>query len=137
MLNEMDSSVQRSRAFAWRPHNAGMDTPPKTDIAAALNRVLLTHKERLRSKNHWAGLAKIPATTVLDAFKGANSTIDTLTKLAEGAGLSLAELLAYGDPDWEIQVKTRKTFRSWSIEEFDGLIRILERRSGQPDSAAS
>lgn len=129
MLHEIDSSVQRSRAFARGPHNAGMDTPPKTDIAAALNRVLLTHKERLRSKNHWAGLSKLPATTVLDAFNGANSTIDTLTKLADGAGMSLAELLAYGDPDWEMQVKTRRTFRSWSTEDFDALIRVLERRT--------
>ncbi|MGF7178276.1 hypothetical protein [Azospirillum doebereinerae] len=114
-----------------------MDTPPKTDITAALNRVLATHKERLRSKNHWAGLAKIPATTVLDAFKGANSTIDTLTKLAEGAGLTLAELLAYGDPDWQVQVKTRNTFRSWTIDEVEGLIRALERRSGPQDAGAS
>lgn len=129
MLHEIDSSVRRSRAFARGPHNAGMDTPPKTDIAAALNRVLLTHKERLRSKNHWAGLSKLPATTVLDAFNGANSTIDTLTKLADGAGMSLAELLAYGDPDWEMQVKTRRTFRSWSTEDFDALIRVLERRT--------
>ncbi|CAO3420869.1 hypothetical protein [Azospirillum endophyticum] len=114
-----------------------MDKPLKTDIAAALNRVLLTHKERLRSKNHWAGLSKLPTTTVLDAFNGANSTIDTLTKLADGAGMSLAELLAYGDPDWQIQVKTRQTFRSWSTEDFEALIRLLERRPVSHDCGAS
>jgi hypothetical protein len=137
VFEQFESSVQRSRAFAPGPHNAAMETPPKTDIAAALNRVLLTRKERLRSKNHWAGLAKIPTTTVLDAFKGSNSTIDTLTKLAEGAGMTLAELLAHGDPDWEVQVKIRNTFRSWTIEDVDGLIRLLERRSGPRDSDAS
>lgn len=98
----------------------------KTDIVAAFNRVLDEKKETLRSKNNWRVLAGIPKTTALGAFAGKNPTMDTLEKLAAAAGLTVGEMLEYGDPDWHAKVRARSLISKLTDAQLLGLIQFLE-----------
>ncbi len=74
----------------------------------ALSRVLQRHQDRLVTKHHWATeLAGLTESTARSAFSGRNVTLKTLQALANAAGMSVSELLEYGEPDWEKRVRAR------------------------------
>lgn len=109
----------------------------KTDFVQAFNRVLAARKDLLRSKNNWRVLSGIPKTTALGAFAGKNPTIDTLEKLAAAAQMTVAELMAYGDPDWQTKVALFERFKGWKPNEIADLVKLLERRAEPPAPGAS
>jgi DNA-binding phage protein len=99
------------------------------NIPAALHNALKTHKALLRSINHWGNLTGLGRTTVREAFKpDANPTVDTLTKLAAAANMTLAELLDYGTPDWQIRVRARQLLSRWPASDVLKLAELLDRR---------
>lgn len=102
-----------------------MSDPRQTNLVEAFNRVLEARKDVLRSKNNWRVLAEIPKTTALDAFAGRNPTMDTLQKLAKAAQMTVAEMLEYGDPDWEFKVAMRMTSGDLSDQEKSALLLLL------------
>jgi hypothetical protein len=105
-----------------------MSDQPQTDIVAAFNRVLDARKSLLKSKNNWRVLSGVPKTTALDAFAGKNPTMDTLQKLAAAAKMTVAEMLEYGDPDWEAKAKARAILREMEPGEIASLTTLLKIR---------
>lgn len=103
----------------------------RTDIPAALTRVMKRH-ERVGNPTRWAKLAGLPRQTVADAVRGANTTLETLQKMAAGAGMTLAELLEYGDEGWESRTAARMLLRSMTVEEIEALSVLLGKRSATP-----
>jgi transcriptional regulator with XRE-family HTH domain len=65
-------------------------------VAAALRQTLAGNKAILKSRANWAKLAGLSHTTVREAFEGANATADTLTALANAAGMELADMIQLG-----------------------------------------
>lgn len=111
-----------------------MDHSHQTSITLALSRALKARKELLRSKNHWSVRAGLPQTTVRDAFSPEkNPTAETLIKMATAAEMTLAELLEYGDPDWETKAAARTLLKKMDREEIEALTMILRKRSA-PDA---
>ncbi|MCM8736620.1 hypothetical protein M5E06_21060 [Azospirillum sp. A1-3] len=105
-----------------------MSDQPQTDIIAAFNRVLDARKALLKSKNNWRVLSGLPKTTALDAFAGKNPTMDTLQKLATAAEMTVAEMLEYGDPDWETKAQARAILRQMQPGEITSLTTLLKLR---------
>lgn len=135
-VDRLPCAVERRRAFSRVRHNAGMQDKPSFRVSDALHRALQANKRLLKSMNHWGVRAGLPQTTVRDAFNPErNPTIDTLTRLAAAADMTVAELMEYGDPDWEVRVKARQAFRGWTAQELTDLAHLLERRTA-PDDAA-
>ncbi|MFP5516356.1 MAG: hypothetical protein ACLGJC_25160 [Alphaproteobacteria bacterium] len=118
-----------------------MSDQPQTDIVAAFNRVLDARKPLLKSKNNWRVLSGLPKTTALDAFAGKNPTMDTLQKLASAAEMTVAEMLEYGDPDWQTKAEARAMLRemtSGEIASLTTLLRIrIDRAEGGTDGRAA
>ena len=103
----------------------------KTDIIEAFNRVLAARKNVLRSKNNWRVLAEVPKTTALDAFAGRNPTVETLEKLAKAAGMTVAEMLEYGDPEWEWRIAARALLQGMSKQEVTALAVLLRKQEAK------
>lgn len=117
-------------AFYRDPHYlSGMETQG-TDLIAAFDRVLEERKDLLRNKGAWAKMAGLRDSTARGAFANKNPTVDTLTRLAEAAGLTLAELLEYGDPDWEIKRRAKALVRQLGDEQLQALENLLLSRLG-------
>jgi len=112
-----------------------MEEIKKTDVKAALERVLEASKMRFKTANQWYTKAGLTESTGRSAF-GGNPTVKTLEKLAEAAGLSLAEMLEYGDPDWQQKRRARAFVASMTDEEAAALARLLERRAARDSSVS-
>ena len=101
-------AIQRGRGFSRSGHNGAMSGTANTHLINALARVLQRHQERLVTKHHWATeLAGLTESTARSAFTGRNVTLKTLQALASAAGMSVSEMLEYGEPDWETRVRAR------------------------------
>ncbi len=98
-------------------------------VRAALARVLEIHKARIPDPTHWARLAGMPESTARKLMRGKNTTVKTLRALAEPLGMSVGELLDYGEDDWERRLRIRNYFRSWSDGDLVALDQLLSRQA--------
>ena len=115
-----------------------MEKTRSTSVPDALKRALAANKSLLRSKNNWSVLAELPQSTVLDAFRpNKNPTIDTLSKMAAAAKMTVSELLEYGDPEWEAKVAARQLLKGMEAGEIKALTVILRGRSQNGGSSSS
>lgn len=118
------------------------ETKTATNIPLALRRVLAERQGFLKSMNNWAKISEAKPSTVRDAFNpDNNTTLETLSKLAKGAGLTLAEMLEYGDLDWENKIAARRLIMEMTSEEIEALRVLLsartEKKGGERHAAAS
>ena len=128
------STVYRPRGLPWLRHNGGMVA--KTNITESLRRVSALFPNA-RNPTQWAKSSQCGRQTVVDAINGSNATLDTLHKLAQGVGLTLAEMLEYGDHDWENKVAARRLLMEMTPEEVTALRTLLfarkeKERDGKP-----
>lgn len=123
-------------ALPWGHHNGDMDEPKRTDIPTALQRVMAAHPS-VGNVTRWAAAAALPRQTVADATKGANTTLTTLLKLATAAGMTLAEMLEYGDPDWDHKAAARELLNGMSKDEIAALTVLLRGKEQKGEIASS
>lgn len=109
-------------------HNGGMENGIPIDVAAACERVFNARKDKLRTKTEWARKAGLTESTARTAFAGRNTTVATLAALAEAAGMTLPEMLEYGQPDWEVKVRVRALVRQMSDDQLQALENLLVSR---------
>lgn len=108
----------------------------RTDIPLALKRVMAAI-ETIANVNRWATVSGVPRQTLKDAVEGSNVTAETLERLAGAANMTVAEMLEFGDPDWEWLVAARDLLKGMSSEEIQALAKLLRPRIGPPESDAS
>lgn len=132
-----ECAIQRGRAFSRTSDNAGMGEATKTNIKLALERVLEAQRSLLETKNNWATLAGLTESTARTAFSGRNTTVKTLQALADAAGMTISQMLEYGEPDWKVRVRARAVFSGWTAEELEGFLKGLERQSATRANGAA
>ncbi|MBP2232500.1 hypothetical protein J2847_005829 [Azospirillum agricola] len=140
------SAIERGRDFSRSRHNTAMvddRISDRPDLGEVVDRVMSVHGDRLHSPNNWAKMAGKNESTLRSAMRG-NPTVSTLHAIAKAAGMTVVELLEYGEPDWEQRVRARQaanailekmTSRDEAIETGKALQANRKRRRKPRDAA--
>jgi len=103
------------------------DMKPPTALSIAMKRFMANHGE-IKNPSHWAKGAGLSRQTVADALAGGNTTIQVIEDIAKGAGLAVADLLAYAEDDWEERAIARSITKNMTPDEIRALSLILTGR---------
>lgn len=114
METAIHSAIERGRAFSRSHHNASMEKRDPPSLKLAIERLLDERaREDLASRNAVAGAAGRPESTVRSATKpSGNPTLRSLNDIANAFGITVSELLDYGEPDWQARILARRMANS-------------------------
>ncbi len=113
-MSPADAAIERGRTFSRSHHNAGMEKRDPPSLKLAIERLLDERaREDMASRNAVAGAAGRSESTIRSATKpSGNPTLRSLNDIANAFGITVSELLDYGEPDWQARVRARRMANS-------------------------